>query len=133
MGKSYLYAGNAVSQPTVAAGTVVAFPNIVRRYGKNATISGGNAVVQGSGYYSGAVNLTIGGTATGTAVAQVHVDGVAIPFAKASISTADGSVNALAIPFAVRHTCDCVESTVTVVVSGVITNVTNAAIEVEKL
>lgn len=130
MSKAIIYAGNSNTQTTTATGTVISFPTIVRRYG-NLTLSGGNVVTKGSGYYKGYVNVTFEGTATGTAVFTVYKNGVAIPYANASRSTADATIYNITIPFADRNTC-CCDEIITVVGSGVAVDVTNAAILIEK-
>lgn len=131
MSKSIIYAGNSNTQTSTATGTVVSFPTIVRRYGNNLALSGGNVVIRGAGYYTGYVNLTFEGTATGTAVFTVYKNGVAIPYANASRSTADATIYNITIPFADRNTC-CADEVYTVVASGVAVDITNAAILVEK-
>lgn len=131
MSTSVLYAGNSTAITTESAGTIIPFSNIVRRYGKNLNISGGNVIVNGSGYYEGIVNVTFEGTEAGTVDISVYKDGVAIPFANASATTAVDEVQSAAIPFRIRETC-CCESTITVVASGTVVNVTNSAISVEK-
>lgn len=131
MSKSIIYAGNNATQTTTADGTVIAFNNIVRRYGCNLGLSGGNVIAKGTGYYRGDVNLTFEGTATGTAVFTVYKNGVAVPYANASRSTADGVVYGLSIPFEIRNNCCCDEA-ITVVASGIAVDVTNSAILVEK-
>ena len=131
MSTSVLYAGNNVPVTTTVVGTVIPFSNIVRRYGKNLNVSGGNVVVNGEGYYSGIVNITYQGTAAGTVEFTVFKDGVEIPFANASATTAVDVINSAQIPFRVREKC-CCESTITVVASGVAVDVTNSAISIEK-
>lgn len=131
MGKSVIYAGNSTSQATTVAGTIIQFPTIVRRYG-HIGIDNANVSFSEQGYYNGNVNLTIGGTADGTATAQVYENGVPIPFATANVRTSATSSTNVVIPFVVRSTCGCQQKTITVVVSGVVANVTNAGIVLEK-
>lgn len=131
MSASVLYAGNDLTIPTTATGTVIPFNNIVRRYGRNINVSGGNVVISGTGYYDGVVNITYEGTAAGTVSFVVYKDGVEIPFANASATTAVDVINSVAIPFRVRETC-CKEATITVVASGAVVDVTNNAISIEK-
>lgn len=126
-----IYAGTNNTITTVATGTVIPFTNIVRRYGKNLKISGGNVVINGSGYYNGTVNITYTGSAAGTITFTVYKDGVVVPYATVSATTAADVINAVAIPFVIRDTC-CCESTITVVASGAVVDVTNAGIVVEK-
>lgn len=132
MSKSVLYAGNNLSQATIAGGTVISMPNIIRRYGCDLTVINGNAVVENCGYYKGEANITIVGTVAGTATVTVLMDNVAIPYAVGSTLTTDGSIQSITIPFIVRKKCACDESVITVVVSGVATNVTNASMTIER-
>lgn len=131
MSTSILYAGNDAPEVTVAAGSVVSFPNIVRKYGKNLGISGGNVTACGQGYYRGIVNITYTGSAAGTLEVEVYKNGVAIPFANASATTAENVINSIQIPFRIRNKC-CSEDTITVIASGAVVTITNAAISVEK-
>lgn len=132
MSKSVIYAGNNATQITTVAGSVVAFNNVVRRYGCNLGLSGGNVTLQGQGYYDVDVNITFTGISAGTLTVQVYKDGVAIPYANASVTTGADTINNLNIPCIVRECgcCDC--STITVVAGGVDVNITNAGIVVSK-
>ena len=132
MSRGIIYAGNSVAQATVAAGTTIQFTNIVRRFGPNLDISGGNVVATGSGYYEGTVNLNVEGTEAGTGEFTVYANGTAIPYATASLITTTTSMVNVVIPFVIRNTCNCMPTTITVVVSGVSANITNAGIIVEK-
>lgn len=125
-----MYAANTSTQAYVATGTTINFGSVVRRYGNNIALSGGNVVVRGAGYYNVDVNIGFTGAA-GTATIQVFKDGVAIPGATATITTAADTNFAVTIPTLIREVC-CNESTITVVISGVAGNVVNAAIVVEK-
>ena len=130
MSKALLYAANTSTQAYVATGTVINFGNVVRRYGSNINLSGGNISVNGSGYYNIDAHFTFNGAA-GTATIQLYKDGVAIPGAVATqVESATGTY-AVTIPAVIREVC-CCESTITAVISGVAGNVTNAAIVVEK-
>lgn len=131
MSKAILYAGNSTPTTTVAAGTVIPFSTIVRRYGCNCNISGGNVTLNGIGYYNGIVNITYTGSAAGTVTVTVYKDGVAIPYANASATTAAAVINSISVPFVSKINC-CCESTITVVVSGAVVDVTNASIAIEK-
>ena len=132
MSKSIIYAGSNSTVTTAATGTIIPFSNIVRRYGCNCNTSGGNVVCTGQGYYSGSVNVTLNGTAAGNATVQVLANGTAIPYAYGSCVTSATSTNTITIPFVVRNNCNCVDTTITVEVGGVIADVVNAAIAVEK-
>lgn len=131
MSKSILYAVNSNTQATSATGSVVNFGSVVRRYGCNLKLSDGNAVINGAGYYDIDTNFTITPLSTGTLTISLFKNGVAIPGAVATLSTT-GSTIAVSIPAIVRETC-CCEEPITVLFSGVATNVTNATIAVTKL
>lgn len=127
MGKSLLYAANTTSQ-AVAVGGVINFGNIVRRYGCRCTISGGNAIVRGSGYYDISTNNSFLAGGNGTVTLTLMQDGIAIPGGSTSMTVAAGSTYALTIPTTpVRIMCDR-ESTITAVITGVAGTVTSAAI-----
>lgn len=130
MSKSILYAANTNPQTFIANGSIVNFGSIIRRYGCNVVLSGGNAVVDGQGYYDVDVNLTFT-AAAGTVVVQIFKDGVAVQGAEATITTVADTSYAVTIPTIVRQSC-CCESTITVVISGVAGTISNASIKVEK-
>ncbi len=131
MGKSLLYAANTVSQATTANGSTLNFGTTVRRRGCSAELSGGNVITKGIGYYGVSVNAVFIATAAGNEVIKVFKDGVEIPGATVSFTTAESTTYAVSIPCVVRNTC-C-ESPITVVASGVAGAVTNASIVVENL
>lgn len=133
MSKSAIYAGNALAQEFVETGTTIDFGSIVRRYGCNTALSGGNVVVDGAGYYDVDTNVTFTADAVGTAVVQLYKDGLAIPEAKATVTTAATTTYAVSIPAIVRNTCGCMQSTISAVISGVAGTINNAAIEVQKI
>lgn len=129
MSKALIFANNSTSQ-TLANGDVVSFGVPVRRYGSNLYMVGGNVVARGDGYYNADANISFTATA-GTATIQAFKDGVAIPGAVATITTAASTSYQVSIPFVIRQRC-CVESTITVKISGVTPTVSNASIVVEK-
>lgn len=129
MSKSVIYAANTATQDYVATGTVVNFGSIVRRYGGNLGLSGGNIIADGIGYYNADVNLSL--TGAGTISVQVYKDGAPITGAEATITGVADTTYSVTIPCLIRQTC-CCESTITVVVSGTTGTITNAAIVVEK-
>lgn len=133
MSRSALYAANTGDQ-TIAVNGVINFGNIVRRYGCNTNMSGGNPTLSGAGYYAVDANITFADTAAGTATIQLYANGVPIPGAMAQITTGTaGVVHSISIPAIVRNTCGCLDNTITAVVTGVAIDVTNAAIEIEKI
>lgn len=129
MSKALIYSTNTSTQ-VLANGGVINFGTPVRRYGNNLYISDGNVVARGDGYYTGIANVSFTATA-GTATVQVFKDGVAIPGAKATITTEATTNYQASVPFVIRQRC-CVESSITVSISGVTPTVSNASIEVVK-
>lgn len=127
MSKSVIYAANTVSQ----TGSVIDFGNIIRRYGCNLKLSGGNIEVTGAGYYDLDVNITFLASGAGTATIQVYFDGVAVPGAKVTFTTESATNYAISIPSIIKQNCNCT-GTIAVVISGVAGNVSNAGIVVEK-
>lgn len=133
MSKSVLYATNTSTQNTTIDGTSVNFGSIIRKYGCNLALSGGNVVVRGEGYYAIDTVLTVNTVEAGTINIQIFKDGVPIPGAEASTLTVADGVYTVAIPTLIRQVC-CSEDIITVLVSGtVVATVTNAAIRVEKV
>lgn len=132
MSKSVLYSANTQPQ-AIADGGVINFGTVVRRYGKNLKLSGGNAIAEGCGYYSVDVNITCMGTQStvDNVTIAIYDNGVAVPGAEAEFSVAAANYNAVTIPCIIRETC-CCESAITVRVSGAALTVLNAAIKVEK-
>ena len=130
MSKSALYAVNTAAQAVLADG-IINFGMPVRRFGCNCNINNGNVVLKNSGYYDIDVSLTFEGTAALTPVITVYKDGVAVPGATASVTTAADTTYTVNIPLIARNT-DCNESIITVVSDAAI-DVTNAAIVVERI
>ena len=132
MVKAVLYAANTNTQTVVAAGSVVNFGSIVRRYGSNCYLTGGNAAVEGTGYYAVDANVSFTGAAASTVLVQLYEDGVAIPGANATVLIGANGVGSVTIPTIVRQRC-CVESIITANISGLAGTVTNASVRVIKL
>lgn len=130
MSKSVLYSANTNSQ-TVAINGIINFGTIIRRYGCNCNLSGGNAVISGTGYYNIDTAFTFTASDAGTAVITLFNDGVAIPGATVSFTTAANSIYAVSIPAIIRQMC-CCNSTITAIVTGVAGTVNNASILVSK-
>lgn len=132
MGKSILYAVNPNDQ-TVAVGSIVNFGNLVRRYGCDCNISGGNAVVKSTGFYNIDTNMDFTASASGTVTITLYQDGVAIPGAFSTRTVVADAQYQITIPAVVRaRCCFCNNSTITAVVSGQTVEVNNAAIIVER-
>ena len=130
MSKSIIYAANTTSQTILVNGTID-FGSIVRKYGNNLGISGGNIVANGVGYYSINSNFTLTAGADGTATITLYKDGSVIPGATQSVSTTNGDVYNFEIPTVIRNKC-CCDSSISAILSGVAGIITNATIVVEK-
>lgn len=128
--KSAIYAANTNGQ-TLAVGSTINFGTISRRYGNNLNLSGGNVILLGAGYYDIDTNFTFL-AAAGTATITLYRDGVAIPGATASITTAANGTYSISIPAIIREFC-CKEAVITAVITGVAVTMNNAAIAVEKI
>lgn len=128
--KSCVYGANTAAQ-TLVDGNTINFGSIVRRFGNNTNLSGGNGVVIGEGYYDIDTNITFT-AAAGTVTIALYKDGVPIPGATATRTTAATSSYTITIPALVRQKC-CCEATITAVLTGADTTVTNAAIVIEKV
>lgn len=130
MSKSVLYASNTSNQ-TLTVGDVINFGSIVRKYGCNCNLSGGNVIVSGTGYYNIDTIFTLTASAAGTAVITLFKDGVAIPGGVATFTMAEGDLCAVSIPTMIRQNC-CCDATIRAVLTGVAVTMNNAAIIVEK-
>lgn len=131
MSKSLLYGVNTNDQ-IIAVGDRVNFGNIVRRYGCNLNMSGGEVSVTGEGYYDVDASITFTAGAAGVVTITLLRDGSIIPGAGASETVAVGDVVTLVVPpSTIREKC-CCESTISAVISGVVGNIINATIRVVK-
>ena len=129
MSRALILASNTNTQ-TLTNGGVVNFGSVVRRYGCNLKMSGGNVVAKGEGYYPVFANVSFTATA-GTATIQIYKDGVEIPGARVVRTTVADTTFAITIPTAIRQRC-CNESTIEVKINGVTATVVNASILVTK-
>ena len=130
MSKALMYAANSSTQ-TIADGNVINFGSIIKRFGR-IDISGGNIITNGVGYYDIDVNLTIVGTSAGSAIIQIYSNGVMVPGACVTVATTANSTESITIPAAIRQKC-CASETITVKISGISANVTNAAILIQRV
>lgn len=128
---SLLYAANTAPQ-ALTVGGVVDFGSVVRRYGNNINLSGGNVVLSGAGYYDIDTNITLTTTTAGIAILTLYKDGVAIPAATASITMAAGDTYNVSIPAIVREKC-CGDDTLTLVLSGITATIVSAGATVVKI
>ena len=85
MSKSVLYAANSNAQTTSETGSIINFGSIVRRYGCGLKLSGGNVIIEDSGYYDIDTNFTVTPSSAGTLIIQLFQDGNAIPGAKVTL------------------------------------------------
>lgn len=130
MCKSAIYAANTGTQ-AVKAGSPISFGGIVRRFGQNLNLSGGNVVASGSGYYDVIANLTFTADTAGEVNMALYKDGVQIPGATISVPGTADIEYAVTIPAIIRNKC-CYEAVFTVKADADIT-LTNAAIAVKKI
>ena len=130
MCKSALYAANTVEQ-AVAEGALVNFGSIVRRFGQNLNLSGGQVVANGSGYYDVIVNMTFTADTAGEVNATLYKDGMPVTGATISVPGSTGIEYAVTIPALIRNKC-CCETVFSVKADADIT-ITNAAIVVKKI
>lgn len=129
--KSAIYAVNSAPQ-ILAVDSVVNFGTIIRRYGCGCALVGGNIVLNSAGYYDVDVNLNLTGTAAGPVTITLEKDGVPIPGASATITTAAAGLAHVTIPAIIRQICPC-EATITAVISQNGVQVDTASISVEKI
>lgn len=135
MSKSAIYVANPSTQ-LVAVDGVITPGTIIRRFGPNLTLSGNGIQICGAGYYDIDATFTIAPTETGEVTVTAYLDGVAIPGAVVtSTAAAAGDFVNLSISSLVRENCACCSGikTLTFVLTGLESNVTNVAIVVEKL
>lgn len=130
MCNSILYAASTISQ-SLANGGTVNFGNIVRLSGNDIGISGGNIIIHNTGYYRIIADIAFTAAAAGTAVIQLYENGVAIPGATATITTAVDTTYSVSIPAAIRNKC-CCDKTVSATITGVAVTILNSAITVDK-
>lgn len=135
MSKSAIYVVNSATQLVPVDG-VVTPGTIIRRFGPNLNLAGTGIQIDGAGYYNISASFVVAPTASGEATITAYLDGVAIPGGVATATAAAGGdfVN-LTITSLVRENCPCCSGlrTLTFVLTGLESNVTNTAIVVEKL
>lgn len=130
--KSAIYAVNTSDGATLAAGSVYAPNQVVRRFGPSCQMAGNGITISGAGYYSIDATVTINASAAGAVTAALYLDGVGIPGAVGSaVAAAAGDAVTIPLTALVRLNCDCQESVITVVAVTAGTS-NNLAINVEK-
>ena len=133
MGKSLIQTVNQSTQ-SVASNSIIELGSVLRRFGCNCRLNGNAIEVDGSGYYTADVNVTLAPTAAGNVTVALYRNGVQITGATAtgSVTTA-GNFVTLPIQTTIREGCCCDggSSLTLVLVSGAST-VSNVAVRVEK-
>lgn len=131
--KAAIYTANQATQP-LFAGNTIALGSIIRRFGCGVNLNGNGITVKEKGYYDVKASVTVAPTAVGTVTVTLFRNGVAVPGAAASatVSAANASV-ALPIAALIRESCCGDDSTLTLVLSGTNSNVTNVAFVVERV
>lgn len=131
MSKSLLYGVNTNEQ-IIVIGDRVNFGNVVRRYGCNINMTGGEVNITGEGYYAVDASITFVGAGAGDVTVTLLKDGSVIPGAGASVTlTGAGTYTLVLPPSVIRQKC-CGESTITAVVTGLAGTISNATIRVVK-
>lgn len=135
MSKSALYTANTTTQ-SVDVNGLIAPGTIIRRFGPNINLSGNAIQICGTGYYDIDSNFTVVPSAAGEVTITAYLNNVPIPGGSATetASAADDSVN-LTVSALVRENCPYCEgiSTLTFVLTGTASTVTNSAIVIDKL
>lgn len=133
MSKSALYVANTSTQ-LVAVDGIINLGNIVRRFGCGANLSGNNIVLDEVGYYDVNVSITASPTAIGTVTATLFNNGVAVVGGNASqtVTVADDTTN-LSFESVVRVFCGANAGSLSLVLTGTESNVSNVAVTVKKL
>ena len=135
MSKSAIYVVNQSTQVVPVDGTVT-LGTIIRRFGPNINLSGNGIQICGAGYYDIDAQFVVAPTAEGEVTITAYLDGVAIPGAISSATVAAaGDLATLSISSLVRENCACCSGlkTLTFVLTGAESNITNSAVIVEKI
>lgn len=130
---SALYAANRSTQ-VIPEGvpTVIDFGQIVRRFGNQIDMSGGNVSIKSAGYYDMDTNFILSATA-GEVRIQLFQNGSPVPGAYAALTAVADTLYSVTIPDIVKNTC-CSEEVITAVVtSDSEVTISNAAIKIEKI
>lgn len=131
--KSAIYTANTAAQ-TVSVGGSLALGTIIRRFGGSVNLNGNGISLSDPGYYDVDVSVTAAPTAAGTVTVALFQDGVAVPGAVSSVTTtAAADAVTLSISALVRVLCNAASSTLTLVLTGAASSVTNVAVVVEKV
>ena len=133
MSKSAIYTANTGAQAVPVGGTI-ALGGIVRRFGCAVDLNGSAVNVTAPGYYTANVSVTAAPTAAGTVTVTMFNNGVAVPGATASVTAASAAdaVN-LAFDSVVRVPCGGNSGSLSLILTGAASTVSNVAMVVEKL
>ena len=135
MSKSAIYLVNPSTQ-VVAVDGVVMPGTIIRRFGPNLSLAGNGIQITGAGYYDIDASFNVAPTAEGEVTITAYLDSTPIPggVATSTVAAAGDYVN-LSITSLVRESCPCCEGlkTLTFVLTGVESNITNSAIVIKKV
>lgn len=131
--KSAIYTANTGAR-VVAVGAIIPLGSIIRRFGCSVNLNGNGINLTDAGYYDISASITAAPIAVGTVTVTLFRNGVAVPGATASaaVSTAGNPVN-LSISALVREGCCADGGTLTLVLTGASSTVSNIALVVEKI
>lgn len=129
---SAIFTVNTSSQ-AVAVGGTIGLGSAQRRFGQAITLNGNTIRLSERGYYEVGVSVVAAPTVAGTVTVTIYNSGVAIPGATASaaVSTA-GNPTVLPIVALVRVPCCTNPASLSLVLTGSASTVTNVAVTVEK-
>ena len=107
MGKSLIQVANQSPQ-AVAENGIISLGSVQRRYGCNLRMSGNAIEVNGEGYYTVDLDVSVTPTAAGAVTVALYNNGIQIPGAVAygAVSTVGNSVN-LCVNCTIRQGCCC--------------------------
>ena len=133
MSKSLIQTVNQSIQ-AVSANGIIDLGSVIRRFGCNCRLNGNAIEVDGAGYYTIDLNVTLAPTVAGNVQIAIFKNGVQLTGATAtgSVSTANNPIT-LPIQTTIREGCNCEGGTsLTVVLLAGASTVSNVAMRVEK-
>lgn len=133
MSRSLIQTANPSSQ-SVAVGSIISLGSVLRRYGCNCRLNGNAIEIEGAGYYTIDVAVTLTPTATGNVTVALYLNGQPIPSATATagVTTVGNSIT-IPIVTTVRQGCNCDgASSITCVLTAGASTVNNISTRVEK-
>lgn len=130
--KSAVYTAN-VSTLTATANSIIPLGQVVRKYGCDINVMPNSIILKGAGYYMITATVTTAPTAAATVNVTMLKDGVAVPGAEATQTTAAASKSTtLNFTAIVRKTC-CAEASNVIFVIDTAGQISNVAITVVKI